>query len=290
MDGFINVLKPTGMSSHDVVDVVRRIFHQKRVGHAGTLDPAAAGILPIALGRAARLVEYLEGADKSYRAEIAFGYATDTGDVYGTVTERAEHPVLPAEEEIEAVLARFRGCITQRPPAYSAIKVGGKRAADLVRQGRAVDIPPRKVTIHRLELLHIDAVRQRIRIDVDCSKGTYIRSLCADIGAGLHLPATMRFLLRSRVGAFTLADAYTPEELAEAGEDAVCATDRALSLPCYELAQQRVKAFYSGLSTTERRPLAAGLYRVYADGVFLGIGRYDANAQEMYPEKAFPPV
>lgn len=290
MDGFINVLKPTGMSSHDVVDVVRRIFHQKRVGHAGTLDPAAAGILPIALGRAARLVEYLEGADKSYRAEIAFGYATDTGDVYGTVTERAEHPVLPAEEEIEAVLARFRGCITQRPPAYSAIKVGGKRAADLVRQGRVVEIPTRTVTIHRLELLHIDAERRRIRIDVDCSKGTYIRSLCADIGAALHLPATMRFLLRSRVGAFTLADAYTPEELAEAGEDAVCAADRALSLPCYELAQQRVKAFYSGLSTTERRPLTAGLYRVYADGVFLGIGRYDANAQEMYPEKAFPPV
>ena len=273
MDGFINVLKPTGMSSHDVVDVVRRIFHQKRVGHAGTLDPAAAGILPVALGRAARLVEYLEGADKSYRAEIAFGYATDTGDVYGEVTECAEHPVLPSAEAIEAVLAHFRGCITQRPPVYSAIKVGGKRAADLVRQGRAVEIPTRTVTIHRLELLHIDAERRRIRIDVDCSKGTYIRSLCADIGAALHLPATMRFLLRSRVGAFTLADAYTPEELAEAGEAAVCAADRALSLPCYELAQQRVKAFYSGLSTTERSPLAAGLYRVYADGVFLGIGR-----------------
>ena len=290
MDGFINVLKPTGMSSHDVVDAVRRIFHQKRVGHAGTLDPAAAGILPIALGRAARLVEYLEGADKSYRAEIAFGYATDTGDVYGEVTECAEHPVLPSAEAIEAVLAHFRGCITQRPPVYSAIKVGGKRAADLVRQGRAVEIPTRTVTIHRLELLHIDAERRRIRIDVDCSKGTYIRSLCADIGAALHLPATMRFLLRSRVGAFTLADAYTPEELAEAGETAVCAADRALSFSCYELAQQRVKAFYSGLSTTERRPLAAGLYRVYAAGVFLGIGRYDADAQEMYPEKAFPPV
>ena len=287
MDGFINVLKPTGMSSHDVVDVVRRIFHQKRVGHAGTLDPAAAGILPVALGRAARLVEYLEGADKSYRA---FGYATDTGDVYGVVTECAEHPVLPSAEEIEAVLAHFRGCITQRPPVYSAIKVGGKRAADLVRQGRAVEIPTRTVTIYRLELLHIDAERRRIRIDVDCSKGTYIRSLCADIGAALHLPATMRFLLRSRVGAFTLADAYTPEELAEAGEAAVCAADRALSLPCYELAQQRVKAFYSGLSTTERSPLAAGLYRVYAAGAFLGIGRYDVDAQEMYPEKAFPPV
>ena len=248
------------------------------------------GILPVALGRAARLVEYLEGADKSYRAEIAFGYATDTGDVYGEVTACAEHPVLPSADAIEAVLSHFRGCITQRPPVYSAIKVGGKRAADLVRQGRAVEIPTRTVTIHRLELLHIDAERRRIRIDVDCSKGTYIRSLCADIGAALHLPATMRFLLRSRVGAFTLADAYTPEELAEAGETAVCAADRALSLPCYELAQQRVKAFYSGLSTTERSPLAAGLYRVYAAGVFLGIGRYDADAQEMYPEKAFPPV
>lgn len=235
-------------------------------------------------------MEYLEGADKSYRAEIAFGYATDTGDVYGEVTECAEHPVLPSAEAIEAVLAHFRGCITQRPPVYSAIKVGGKRAADSVRQGRTVEIPTRTVTIHRLELLHIDAERRRIRIDVDCSKGTYIRSLCADIGAALHLPATMRFLLRSRVGAFTLADAYTPEELAEAGEAAVCAADRALSLPCYELAQQRVKAFYSGLSTTERSPLAAGLYRVYAAGVFLGIGRYDADAQEMYPEKAFPPV
>ena len=235
-------------------------------------------------------MEYLEGADKSYRAEIAFGYATDTGDVYGEVTERIEHPVLPSAEAIEAALAHFRGCITQRPPVYSAIKVGGKRAADLVRQGRTVEIPTRTVTIHRLELLHIDAERRRIRIDVDCSKGTYIRSLCADIGAALHLPATMRFLLRSRVGAFTLADAYTPEELAEAGETAVCAADRALSLPCYELAQQRVKAFYSGLSTTERSPLAAGLYRVYAAGAFLGIGRYDVDAQEMYPEKAFPPV
>ena len=290
MDGFINVLKPTGLSSHDVVDIVRRIFKQKRVGHAGTLDPAAAGILPVALGRAARLVEYMEGADKSYRAEIAFGYATDTGDVYGEVIERVENPMLPSEEELRSMLGHFVGEIEQTPPAYSAIKVGGQRAYDLARQGAAVEIPTRTVRIDQLELVHADAAHARILVDVDCAKGTYIRSLCTDIGTALGLPATMRFLLRSRVGAFTLADAYTPEELAEAGEDAVCAADRALSLPCYELAQQRVKAFYSGLSTTERRPLAAGLYRVYAAGVFLGIGRYDADAQEMYPEKAFPPV
>ena len=291
MDGFINVLKPTGLSSHDVVDIVRRIFKQKRVGHAGTLDPAAAGILPVALGRAARLVEYMEGADKSYRAEIAFGYATDTGDVYGEVIESVENPVLPSEEELRSVLLRFVGEIEQTPPAYSAIKVGGQRAYDLARQGAAVEMRSRTVRIDRLELVHADAAHARILVDVDCAKGTYIRALCTDIGAALGLPATMRFLLRTRVGGFVLADSYTLEELAEVRETALCAPDTALDLPVYELAPQRVKAFYSGLSTSERRmELAEGCYRVYAEGVFLGIGRYDAASREMYPAKAFPPV
>ncbi len=291
MDGFINVLKPTGLSSHDVVDIVRRIFKQKRVGHAGTLDPAAAGILPVALGRAARLVEYMENADKSYRAEIAFGYATDTGDVYGDVIESIPCPVLPLEEELRRVLGKFVGEIEQTPPAYSAIKVGGQRAYDLVRQGAAVEIPTRTVRIDRLELVHADAAHARILVDVDCAKGTYIRSLCTDIGAVLGLPATMRFLLRTRVGGFMLADSYTLEELAEVRETALCDPDTALDLPVYELDPQRVKAFYSGLSTSERRmELAEGCYRVYAEGVFLGIGRYDAASREMYPAKAFPPV
>ncbi len=291
MDGFINVLKPTGLSSHDVVDIVRRIFKQKRVGHAGTLDPAAAGILPVALGRAARLVEYMENADKSYRAEIAFGYATDTGDVYGDVIESIPCPALPLEEELRRVLGKFVGEIEQTPPAYSAIKVGGQRSYDLVRQGAAVEIPTRTVRIDRLELVHADAAHARILVDVDCAKGTYIRSLCTDIGAVLGLPATMRFLLRTRVGGFMLADSYTLEELAEVRGTALCAPDTALDLPVYELAPQRVKAFYSGLSTSERRmELAEGCYRVYAEGVFLGIGRYDAASREMYPAKAFPPV
>ena len=291
MDGFINVLKPTGLSSHDVVDIVRRIFKQKRVGHAGTLDPGAAGLLPVALGRAARLVEYMEGADKSYRAELAFGYATDTGDVYGDVIESVPHPVLPSEEKLRGVLAHFVGEITQTPPAYSAIKVGGRRAYDLARQGEDVEIPIRTVTIHRVELVCMDAAHARILIDVDCAKGTYIRALCTDIGAAMDLPATMRFLLRTRVGGFRLADSYTLEELAEAGAAALRAPDTALDLPVYELDLQRVKAFYSGLSTSERRmKLAEGFYRVYAEGGFLGIGRYDAVSREMYPAKAFPPV
>ena len=291
MDGFINVLKPTGLSSHDVIDIVRRIFKQKRVGHAGTLDPAAAGILPVALGRAARLVEYMEGADKSYRAEIAFGYATDTGDVYGEVTASVPRPVLPSEEDLRGVLRRFAGQILQTPPAYSAVKISGQRAYDLARQGTEVEMRARMVTIHRLELVDVDAERARILIDADCAKGTYIRSLCMDIGAALGVPATMRFLLRTRVGGFSLADSYTLEELAAAGEAALRAPDTALALPMYELDPQRVKAFYSGLSTSERRvALAEGLYRVYAGGIFLGIGRYDAAAQEMCPAKTFPPV
>ena len=291
MDGFINVLKPTGLSSHDVIDIVRRIFKQKRVGHAGTLDPAAAGILPVALGRAARLVEYMEGADKSYRAEIAFGYATDTGDVYGEVTASVPRPVLPSAEDLRGVLRRFAGQIMQTPPAYSAVKISGQRAYDLARQGTEVEMRARMVTIHRLELVDVDAERARILIDADCAKGTYIRSLCMDIGAALGVPATMRFLLRTRVGGFSLADSYTLEELAAAGEAALRAPDTALDLPMYELDPQRVKAFYSGLSTSERRvALAEGLYRVYAGGIFLGIGRYDAAAQEMCPAKTFPPV
>ena len=233
----------------------------------------------------------MENADKSYRAEIAFGYATDTGDVYGDVIESIPCPALPLEEELRRVLGKFVGEIEQTPPAYSAIKVGGQRAYDLVRQGAAVEIPTRTVRIDRLELVHADAAHARILVDVDCAKGTYIRSLCTDIGAVLGLPATMRFLLRTRVGGFMLADSYTLEELAEVRETALCDPDTALDLPVYELDPQRVKAFYSGLSTSERRmELAEGCYRVYAEGVFLGIGRYDAASREMYPAKAFPPV
>ena len=149
----------------------------------------------------------------------------------------------------------------------------------------------RTVRIDRLELVHADAAHARILVNVDCAKGTYIRALCTDIGAALGLPATMRFLLRTRVGGFVLADSYTLEELAEVRETALCAPDTALDLPVYELAPQRTRAFYSGLSTSERRvELAEGCYRVYAEGVFLGIGRYDAASREMYPAKAFPPV
>ena len=224
------------MSSHDVIDVVRRIFKQKRVGHAGTLDPAAAGVLPVALGRAARLIEYMEIADKSYRAELSFGCATDTGDVYGTVTESLPAFSFPPEDVVIKTLVDFIGKIAQRPPVHSAIKIGGMRAYDLARRGTEIEVPVRRVEIYGVALLAYNPARHSILFDVDCSKGTYIRSLCMDIGAKLGLPALLRFLLRTRVGEFYLSDAYTLEELAEVCGEALRAPDEVLwHIPRYEL-------------------------------------------------------
>ena len=223
--GFLNVLKPPGMSSHDIVGFVRHQLGIKKVGHAGTLDPGAAGVLPVAVGRATRLIEYLEHADKSYRAELVLGIATDSGDTSGTVLEQLDVSSfsMPSRETVEAALEKFRGEITQVPPAHSAIKIGGRRAYELVREGKTVEIPERHITIHALDLVSYDAEKRRLLLDVTCSRGTYIRTLCIDIGRALGLPAVMTFLVRTRVGDFSLAEAMTLEELAEAGEAALLA-------------------------------------------------------------------
>lgn len=283
--GFINVLKPPGMSSHDVIGHARRVLRIKKIGHAGTLDPAAAGVLPLAVGQSTRLIEYLELADKGYRAEVTLGVATDSGDDTGTVIERRNDFTMPTCTEIERVLAEFSGEITQVPPAHSAIKINGRRACDLLREGKAVEIPSRRVTINSLRLLGID--ENKILIDVDCSKGTYIRTLCIDIGARLGIPALMSFLVRTRVGGLQLTDTLTLEELAERGTAALIAPDSMLTnLARYDLRPERERAFRSGLSTGEHniRP-ATELLRVYAAGNFLGIGRYDSTAEEIIPQK-----
>lgn len=287
MDGFLNILKPPGMSSHDVISAVRKVLHIKRVGHAGTLDPAAAGVLPIAAGQAARLIEYLELADKTYRAELTFGFATDSGDDTGNIIEEIPDFAMPTREAIDQVLRAFTGRIRQVPPAHSAIKINGRRACDLLRQGKEVEVPAREVTIHSLQLLAYEPERKRILIDVQCSKGTYIRSLCADIGTALNLPATMTFLVRSRVGDFALAEAQTLEELAVLKEKALLAPEAYLDhLPRYDLVPAREKAFCNGLGTGERRRVPqTDTLRVYSDGRFLGIGRYDRTRQEIVPAK-----
>ena len=193
--GFLNVLKPPGMSSHDVVGQIRKIFHTKRVGHAGTLDPGAAGVLPVALGNAARLVEYMSSADKSYRLELLLGFSTDTGDDSGKIIERKVDFPLPQREALRTSLQAFIGAIMQRPPLYSAIKVQGKRAYQLARENRVVALPLRQVMIHDLRLVAFHD--SRILLDLDCSKGTYVRSFCRDFGERIKIPATMGFLLRT---------------------------------------------------------------------------------------------
>lgn len=295
MEGFINFLKPPGMTSHDAVGFIRRLFQEKRVGHAGTLDPGAAGVLPIAVGRATRLIEYLDAVGKSYRAEMTFGFATDSGDDTGKVVERLDEFTMPDEAQIREVLASFTGEITQVPPAHSAIKINGRRACDLLRAGQQVEIPSRQVQIYELKLLQLQG--NTALIDVKCSKGTYIRSLCADIGSALGIPATMSFLVRTSAGGFSLQHSYSVEELKDLGEKGglesiLLPADKVIShIPAYELAQNRVKAFCNGLLTHDRRyqekyqPHKDVLLRVYSQGEFLGIGRYSVAQGGILPDK-----
>lgn len=285
VSGFLNILKPPGMSSHDVVGYVRRVLHTKKVGHAGTLDPAAAGVLPVAVGTATRLIEYLEITDKTYRAEIKLGIATDSGDDTGKILTCQSDWSDFDSSTLQEVLAKFTGKIQQTPPAHSAIKINGQKACDLLRAGKEVDVPSREVTIYRLDLLaHSHDV---LLIDCNCSKGTYIRSLCQDIGEALGVPATMAFLLRRRVGDFTAKAALTLEELAEAGANALLPADKYLSnMQRFDLNPKREKAFCNGLSSTVKNFTAqTESLRVYADGHFIGVGRYDKEREELLPVK-----
>lgn len=210
--GVLNLLKPPGMTSHDAVAFVRRVLKEKRVGHTGTLDPAAAGVLPICIGQATRLVEDLQAGTKHYIAEALFGRETDSGDLLGQTVAECDASALDLEM-VRAVIDQFRGEIEQTPPLHSAIKVGGQKLYDLARQGIEVEIPTRRVTIPHLHVSRWQSGEApRAMLDIECSGGTYIRSLVRDIGRACGSAATMSFLLRNRSGLFQLNDAVTPEE------------------------------------------------------------------------------
>ncbi len=210
MNGFLNVLKPPGMSSAAVVGLVKRLTGAKRVGHAGTLDPEAAGVLPIMVGRAARLFDYLVDKRKTYVAEVAFGTATDTQDATGTVIETGER--FPGVEQVRLAARELTGDIWQRPSAFSAIKQDGKPLYERVRSGECVEAPLRQVHVEEIRVLR-ELPEHGMLLSVDCGKGTYIRSICNDLGVKVGCPAHMRFLLRTCTGAFELDNAYTLEEL-----------------------------------------------------------------------------
>ena len=207
IDGVLNISKPAGWTSHDVVGKLRRSLGMRKVGHAGTLDPMAIGVLPILLGKATRVSEYLMEWDKEYEAVLRLGQDTDTQDATGAVTR--ERPVVGiTEEAIRAVAAKFIGNLQQVPPMYSALKVEGQPLYKMARAGKTVDRKPRPVTIHQLEVLSVDIPEVSFR--VTCSKGTYVRTLCADIGEALGVGAHLRQLCRTRVGPIHIEDSVSP--------------------------------------------------------------------------------
>lgn len=264
MDGVLNVLKPPGMTSHDVVDAVRRLAGLRRVGHTGTLDPGAAGVLVLCLGRATRLSEFLMDVDKEYRVELRLGVRTSTGDAYGEVLPapaggqcrdwepgaHARRGGMPAA--VEAVLRRFTGEILQVPPMVSAIHHEGTRLYELARRGEVVDVQPRPIVVHRIEIVTHDPEWTRLLLHVTCGKGAYIRKLCADIGDALGCGGYAHFMVRLRTGTFDVENARTLEELgALAAEDAlegalISMDDAVGHLPAVDLSDQSVSDVLHG--------------------------------------------
>ncbi|MBR4151775.1 MAG: tRNA pseudouridine(55) synthase TruB [Selenomonadaceae bacterium] len=282
-DGFINLNKSSGMTSHDAVNRIRKIFSTRKVGHAGTLDPLASGVLPIAIGRATKFIEYLTDCDKAYRAEILFGVATDSGDLEGKIISRADNFEMPTIDELNAALKSFIGEIEQTPPKFSAIKIQGHKAYDLARKNLEFDMPSRLVKISNIELIAKE--KNSVVVEIECGKGTYIRTLATDLGERLNLPATLKNLIRLRVGDFDLKNSVTLDEL---DVENILPIEICLNhLPSFELNPNRIRAFMNGLPTTIHAPDVKSL-KICAGGKFLGVGRIENG--ELRASKLFETI
>ena len=264
--GIIIIDKPAGWTSQDVAAKLRGVFHERRIGHGGTLDPMATGVLPIFVGRATRGVEFFESAEKEYVAGLKLGVETNTQDTTGEVL--AEQPVSVSREQLEAVLRTFLGPQEQIPPKYSAVKIGGKKLYELARQGKTVERKARKIEILELELLDGAAADWQIR--VRCSKGTYVRTLCHDIGQALGCGGCMSSLRRTKAGCYDLGQSISME----APESRLLPVDSMFAdSPAYTVHENQLKAVYNG-AAVKAGALADGTYRVYGpDGTFLLLGR-----------------
>ena len=276
-NGILVIDKPAGWTSQDVAAKLRGVFHERRVGHGGTLDPMATGVLPIFIGRATRAAEFAESAEKEYIAGLRLGLVTNTQDTTGEALE--EHPVSVTREEVQAALQRFLGPIEQIPPMYSAIKINGQKLYELARKGKEVARKPRSITIHELELLEGGGAEYLLR--VRCSKGTYVRTLCHDLGATLGCGGCMSSLRRTRAGSFTLEQALTMQQVLEFAaehdpQQLLMPADAlfAESLPLIVTMGQAAK-LKNGAQIKDWQ-FAPGTYRVYAeDGEFLLLGRVE---------------
>ena len=278
-NGILVIDKSAGWTSQDVAAKLRGVFHERRVGHGGTLDPMATGVLPVFIGRATRAAEFLESAEKEYVAGLRLGVVTDTQDTSGNILET--HPVAVTREEVQAALRQFLGPIEQIPPMYSAIKINGQKLYELARRGQEVARRPRSITIHALELLEGEGADWTIR--VRCSKGTYVRTLCHDLGRALGCGGCMSSLRRTRAGSFTLAQAVTMQQVLDfaAGQDpqqllmpvdAVFAAHPPLIVTLGQAAKLK-----NGAQVKDWQ-FQPGTYRVYAeDGEFLLLGRVEGG-------------
>ena len=273
MNGIVIVDKPQGWISQDVTAKLRGVFQTRRIGHGGTLDPMATGVLPVFVGRATRGVEFFEHAEKTYETLLRLGITTDTEDITGTVLSRQEVSV--TEDRLEAVLQEFRGEILQVPPMYSALKVNGQKLCDLARKGKEVERKPRPITIHELTLLGMEA--EGIRLRVRCSKGTYIRTLCKDIGEKLGCGGCMAALRRISAGEYTIEESVPLETLLETEEPEAYLRQvdtMFRNYPAITLTEKQTLRCRNGNSFSVK--MDNGTYRAYApNGEFLMLAQVE---------------
>ena len=275
MNGIVIIDKPEGWTSQDVVSKLRGVLHTKRIGHGGTLDPMATGVLPVFVGRGTRAVEFFEHAEKCYETVLRFGITTDTEDITGTVLE--EKPVSVTRQQLEAALEQFRGDIQQIPPMYSALKINGQKLCDLARKGKEVERTPRTITIMALTLLEFTGNTARLR--VACSKGTYIRTLCKDIGERLGCGGCMESLRRVQAGAYTIDEAIPLSQLVESDdpERYLRPVDTMfVQYPSVTLTEKQALRCRNGNSFSITLP--EGTYRAYDEaGAFLMLAKVESG-------------
>ena len=283
MNGIVIIDKPQGWTSQDVTARLRRVFNTRRIGHGGTLDPMATGVLPVFVGRGTRGVEFFEHAEKIYETVLRPGMTTDTEDITGTVLTQTDATI--TADMVEAVLPQFRGEILQIPPMYSALKVNGQKLCDLARKGREVERQPRPITIHELTLLGVDEAGIRLR--VRCSKGTYIRTLCKDIGQALGCGGCMAALRRVQAGEYTIEESVPLEVLLETAEPEqyLRPVDSMFrNLPAVTLSPKQEIRCRNGNSFSIS--MEDGTYRAYGqNGEFLMLAKVEAGV--MYTVKSF---
>lgn len=297
INGIVNIYKEKGYTSHDVVAVLRKVVGQKKIGHTGTLDPDATGVLPVCLGRATKVCELLTDHDKTYEALLLLGKTTDTQDISGEVLEERDPGDL-TEEEVRSCIESFIGEYDQIPPMYSALKVNGKKLYELAREGKTVERKSRRVQIHGIRILEMNL--PHVRMEVDCSKGTYIRTLCHDIGEKLQVGGCMEELERTKVGRFLKEDAVTLDEVRqkmEQGEGAELFTplDQIFAeLPAVTVTDAKAWMSYNGNDLPERVLLEKEAWtdgqevRVYDSRKnFIGLYQYRAPKKLFHIKKMF---